>query len=61
MRRTFVVFQNLVARSLRRDERGATAVEYALIMIFIALAIVASLTLLGTKLSQLYHVVANQV
>ncbi len=56
-----VRLQNLVARSGCQDERGATAVEYALIMIFVALAIVASLTLLGTKLSQLYHVVANQV
>jgi len=56
-----VRLQNLVAQGLRRDERGATAVEYALILIFIALVIIAGLTLLGTKLNQLYHVVANQV
>jgi len=56
-----VRLQNLVAQALRRDERGATAVEYALILIFIALVIIAGLTLLGTKLNQLYHVVANQV
>ena len=56
-----VRLQNLVAQPLRRDERGATAVEYALILIFIALVIIAGLTLLGAKLNQLYHVVANQV
>jgi len=61
MRRIFVVFQNLVARSLCRDERGATAVEYGLILVFIAVVIIAGLTLLGTRLNQLYHVVANQV
>ena len=61
MRHTFVVVQNLVARSLCRDERGATAVEYGLILVFIAVVIIAGVTLLGTKLNQLYHVVANQV
>ncbi len=61
MRRTFVVFQNLVARSLCRDERGATAVEYGLILVFIAVVIIAGLTLLGTKLNTLYHFVATQV
>jgi pilus assembly protein Flp/PilA len=61
MRRTFMVCQNLVARSLCRDERGATAVEYGLILVFIAVVIIAGLTLLGARLNQLYHVVANQV
>ena len=56
-----VRLQNLVARSVCQEERGATAVEYALILVFIALVIIAGLTLLGTKLDQLYHVVANQV
>jgi pilus assembly protein Flp/PilA len=56
-----VRLHNLVARSGCQDERGATAVEYALILVFIALVIIAGLTLLGTKLDQLYHVVANQV
>ena len=61
MRHTFVVFQNLVARSLRRDERGATAVEYGLILVFIAVVIIAGLTLLGAKLNRLYHVVATRI
>lgn len=34
-----------------RDEQGATAVEYALLGSFLALAIVGGLTSLGTRLS----------
>ena len=40
-----------VARRLARDEQGATAIEYALIITFIATAIVAGLTALGPKLN----------
>jgi pilus assembly protein Flp/PilA len=61
MRGAFVLLQNLVARSLCRDERGATAVEYALILIFIALVIIAGLTLTGTKLNAVFHKVATQI
>ncbi len=61
MRSAFVRVQNLVARSGGQDDRGATAVEYALTLIFIALVIIAGLTLLGTKLNTLYHFVATQV
>jgi pilus assembly protein Flp/PilA len=42
----------LPARS--RDERGATATEYGLLVLFIAIAIVASVTLFGQGLSQAY-------
>jgi Flp pilus assembly pilin Flp len=56
-----VLLHNLVARSVWRNERGSTAVEYALTLIFIALVIIAGLTLLGTKLNTLYHFVATQV
>jgi pilus assembly protein Flp/PilA len=37
--------------SFLRDESGATAIEYALMSSLIALALVAVLTNLGTKLS----------
>lgn len=36
------------------DEQGATAVEYALMSAFLALAIVTALTSLGTRLSSEY-------
>jgi pilus assembly protein Flp/PilA len=60
MRRTFILLQNLVARSVCRDERGATAVEYALILIFIALVIIAGLTLIGTRLTTIFHNMATR-
>jgi pilus assembly protein Flp/PilA len=57
--RTCLLLENLVARSLCRDERGATAVEYALILMLIALVIIVSLTLIGTKLNAVYRHVAT--
>ena len=40
-----------VVRRLARDEQGATAIEYALIITFIATVIVAGLTTLGPKVN----------
>lgn len=44
----------LVARQLWRDDRAVTSIEYALIASLIAMAILASVALLGTNLSSLY-------
>lgn len=41
-------------RRLTRDETGATAVEYGLIVGLIAVAIIAAVTLLGGTLSDLF-------
>lgn len=44
-------------RSMRkffRDERGATALEYATIAIMVSIVIIAGSTAIGTKLSTLY-------
>jgi len=38
----------------RRDEAGATAVEYGLLVALIAAVIVVSVALLGTKISGLF-------
>ena len=38
----------------RRDERGATATEYALLIVFVALAIAVGANTLGTGLSGLF-------
>jgi pilus assembly protein Flp/PilA len=46
---------------MRGDDRGVTAVEYALLGIFIAVVIVGAVTLLGTTLSSMYHAVAVAV
>jgi pilus assembly protein Flp/PilA len=46
-------------RKLRKDESGATAIEYGLIAGFVAIAIVAALTALGGSLNTVYNNVAN--
>ena len=46
---------------LRKPEKGATAVEYGLMVALIALVIIAAVILLGTNLSKLFSSVAGQV
>ena len=43
-----------------RDEEGASAIEYALLVALIALAITAGATTLGTKISAMFNAAANQ-
>lgn len=47
------------AKRFIRDQRGATAIEYALIAGLIAIAIVTSVTMLGTRLSTKFTAVGN--
>ena len=54
-----VKFQVKVA-ALRSD-RGATAVEYGLMVALIAMVIIGAVTLLGTHLSTLFNDVATNV
>ncbi len=56
----FIVFQNLITRLLRRDESGATAVEYALIVVFIAVIIAAAVKVLGHTIQQAFAVAVNK-
>ena len=44
-----------------RDERGATAVEYGLMVALIAIVIIASVTLLGTNLDSRFNQIATAV
>ena len=48
---------NIVSRLLK-NRRGATSIEYALIATFIALAIIGSVTLVGTDLEAVFNDVA---
>lgn len=59
---TLVKFQVKVA-ALRdlRDDRGATAVEYGLMVALIAIVIIGAVTALGTKLSGLFTSVSNSL
>jgi pilus assembly protein Flp/PilA len=45
----------------RREERGATAVEYGLMVALIAVVVIVAVTLLGTNLSTLFNRVAVSV
>jgi pilus assembly protein Flp/PilA len=57
---TFVMLlQERLGRLLRHDDRGVTAVEYGLIVFFIALVIIAAVTLLGKNLSSIFNNVAT--
>jgi len=51
---------NLFARFIK-DESGATAIEYGLIASLVAVAIIASVTTLGTKLGLTFTAVSNQL
>ena len=44
---------------LRSDERGATATEYAMLIVFVALAIAVGAQALGTDLTNLFTNVGN--
>ena len=53
-----------MAQSLRKfilNESGATAIEYALIASLIAIAIIAGLTALGTRLSTTFGEVSSNL
>jgi pilus assembly protein Flp/PilA len=56
-----VFLQNFLAESLRRDDRGATAVEYGLIVTLIAVAIIAIVTTVGQNLVNEFTTVANSL
>jgi pilus assembly protein Flp/PilA len=46
---------------IRDDERGATAVEYGLMVALIAIVIIVAVKLLGTNLSTLFNKTATSV
>ncbi len=53
-----LVLQNFLTLLLR-DRKGATAVEYGLMVALIAVAIIAAVLLLGGNLAALFNLVAN--
>ena len=53
-------FSNAAAR-VRRDEKGATAVEYGIMVALIAVVIIVAVTLLGNNLSTMFNSVAGKV
>jgi prepilin peptidase CpaA len=51
---------SLIAR-LRRDERGASATEYAMLIVFVALAIAAGAQTFGKDLSTWFSTTAGSI
>lgn len=54
MLKHLVKFQN-------RDERGATAVEYGLMVALIAVVIITAVTLLGNNLNGMFQTIAAAI
>jgi pilus assembly protein Flp/PilA len=55
------VTSHLAGLQTKRDERGATAVEYGLMVSLIAVAIIVAVTTLGTNLSEMFDSVAGKI
>ena len=56
----FIAFQ-LFMTTPRKDEKGATAVEYGLMVALIAVVIIAAVTLLGNNLNALFNQIAGAI
>ncbi len=57
-----VTLQNMVTERVEATkDRGATAVEYGLMVALIAVVIIAAVTLLGTNLLDKFGSVANSI
>ena len=54
------LYTNLSLR-LRRDEKGATAVEYGIMVALIAVVIIVAVTLLGGSLNDMFKAVDCQI
>ena len=55
-----IAFQ-LFVTAPRKDDEGATAVEYGLMVALIAIVIIGAVTLLGGNLNTLFSKVANSL
>lgn len=59
MLRQYILLEHLLRT--RRDERGATAVEYGLMVALIAVAIILAVTLLGGNLEKMFNNVSGKI
>ena len=58
---TLVTLAAFAKDRLQREEKGATAVEYGLMVGLIAVAIIVTVGLLGGKLNTLFETVKDQL
>lgn len=61
MLKSCVFLQSYLTSLLNRDDRGATAVEYGLMVALIAVVIITAVTLLGNNLSALFNKIAGAI
>jgi Flp pilus assembly pilin Flp len=54
MLRVFAFLQNFLAEPVRRDDRGVTAVEYAILITVVGIALIGSLTLFAKQLGTFF-------
>jgi pilus assembly protein Flp/PilA len=47
--------------ALKKDERGQTLVEYALLLVLIAIVVIAAVTLVGQRANNAYSNIANHL
>jgi Flp pilus assembly pilin Flp len=55
MLRVFAFLQNFLAEPVRRDDRGVTAVEYAILITVVGIGLIATLTAFNTALQGLFR------
>jgi len=48
-------------RACARDRRGATAVEYGLIVALVVVAMLTALTMVGSRTGLMWNMVANRI
>lgn len=61
MLKSYLTLQTYLTGLLNRDDRGATAVEYGLIVALIAAVIVVIVGTLGTKVSTAFQTVVTNM
>jgi pilus assembly protein Flp/PilA len=64
MQKVYATIASLIAVTqyrLEREEKGATAVEYGLMVGLIAVVIIAAVTLLGDNLKAMFNDIAGKV
>ncbi len=61
MLRLYVRIENFLTQPLDRDDRGATAVEYGLMVALIAAVIVVAAAALGSKLKIVFNGISTSV
>ncbi|MEV0287504.1 MULTISPECIES: Flp family type IVb pilin [unclassified Kribbella] len=61
MRQNLVTFVQTYTKQLRRDDRGASMVEYGLLVALIAVIVAAAAGPLGTAIAQLFTDVTNSL